>query len=218
MGTALTVTYDQARPKKFARHLGLKSGSIAFANYLTNGCALDFSTYFRTVQQVVFSDFSAGYAMEYDYTNLKVKVYTAVSDEHIHGAGNALFTANSAKAALGNGVATFTGDNHIHGLAGNGKLVITGNVAAVTAGIQYANSLLEMNAAGGNAALAGNSNIALQTGNVALTGNSNAFTVTGGLSGNVNTASSTNGMAELTNSTNMTAILTAVKFVVYGAM
>ena len=217
MGTALTVTFDQPRPKKFARHQGMKSGSIAFANYLTDGNSLDFSAYFKSVQQVVFSDFSAGYAMEYDYTNLKVKVYTSAAGAHVHGLGNgvATLTGDAMVAALTNGTGNTT--SNVVGL-GNGVLVITGNVASVTAGIQYANSKLEMNAAGGNAALGGNTNTHPHV--LVLTGNTSSFTPTGNvaLTGSANSATATAGMAELTNSTNMTTILTGVKFVVYGTM
>lgn len=220
MGTTLTVTFDQARPKKFARHTGMRSGSIAWDHYLTNGCTLDFSTYFRNVHQVVFSDFSAGYAFEYDYTNVKAKVYTATTAGHIHAIAlaNAGVTANNANVALGNG--TFTGNASTIGL-GNTKLTVYGNMANTTLlnAVGYGNARLESAAATTANAVASVLDVSNSyTPGGVLGGNANIHTHGMTIAGNTDNSSGAAALSEASNSTDFSSTLTAVKFVVYGAM
>jgi hypothetical protein len=83
---ALTVTYDtdvggptnaESRSGPSGRHYKIVTGTIAFdSSYPTGGEALDLTSYFDSLK-VVLLETAAGYTLEYDNVNKKVKVFYA---------------------------------------------------------------------------------------------------------------------------------------------
>ena len=85
-----TVTFnDKSASPRAAKSLGLdevgfRSGSFAFSNsYTTGGESLDLSSFLRRVDLVLFEEVSVAGAtlIAYDYTNKKVKAFTAAGTE-----------------------------------------------------------------------------------------------------------------------------------------